>query len=149
MGLFDFMYKKNKVDKKDNFLHKIYVPPVDSVFYDFCDIYSYHKDIVKYTDSIIKYIDYIKEDKTIPIYFIPQELYKICVGEFFTNNGYYIDQNEKIKMFYKVAIELLDIFNTIEQKNNKTYSETRNLILLSNIRNNIINIAENLRNATR
>ncbi len=147
MNLFSFMYKSKKISNPIQ--EKLHISPPDTEFYDFMFIKSYHKNIFQYIVHIEKWLGYIKDNKTIPNYYVPSDIISMPICDFLTNNGYYVDKERSLKTFFQLASELLKVFEEIEKKNTKTYVEETNLFLLSNSINNIISLSGELKNAAK
>ncbi len=124
----------------------------DLDIYKFKDVYSsdysnilllsVEKNILTYTELLKNLNNQLAEEKFISYLSLPTTISEMYLSDFFTVDGFYIDTITHAERFRDEAIILLTNYENIEKKLEKSAVDNRNLMTISQVMNNIIQIAK-------
>jgi len=151
--MFTWLFKKNNEITDEPYYSNICKLNVNSFKSIYSSDISYY-EIVSYFETIDEYINFlqiiintIKDNEMVKTMQLPQQIKTIYLRNFYTNkDNKFVDPVEKTQKFKDLTIEFLKIYEQIENKNNQTFTESKNLFLCKNVVSNLIILFKDLDN---
>ena len=105
-------------------------------------IYQIHvccKSIIEYSSVLDKIIIAFNNDNMLYMHNLPTDVHTILIRDFFLDKkGNYLDPEDSITTYSNKCINFLQLYQTYEQKDIKSFNTEKNLLHTQHIINNIL-----------